>query len=173
MAKELSKRAAQELLTELAELANERAQLEEQRAEKLAPITKRYQNACAPIEEEFNPQFAKLDERVTAIKKQVGDYLKAGFDATTGTAKVTQLVGEPSEGKEQVAGLKVGTRREISAETFCREVKERTKDFWQCLTVGLEKAEKFIGANRVNAMAKTKYSANVTFELREAAEVEE
>lgn len=167
MAKELSKRAAQELLTELGDLLQQRAELEGQRQEQIAPITKRYQKACEPIDAEFNPKFAPIDERVKDIKRQLEGYLKAGFDAKTGAAKIVQIIGEPSNGKEPVACVKVATQRWLDPERFCAEIKERTKDFWDCLTVGIQKAEKFIGANRVNQLAKTDYRASVVFELRD------
>ena len=171
MAKELSKRAAQELLTELGEKLVERAALEAQRQEMLAPITRRYQKACEPIDAEFNPQFVPLDARIKDLKQQVEAYLKAGFDAKTGAVKLTQLVGDANQGQEPVAAIKIATQRWLDPERFCAEIKERTKEFWDCLSVGIAKAEKFIGANRVNALAKTEYKASVVFELREAAEV--
>lgn len=173
MAKELSKKAAQELLTELGEKLVERAELEAQRQAQIAPITKRYQKACEPIDAEFNPKFAPVDARIKDLKVQLEAYLKAGFDAKTGAAKIVQIVGAATEGKEPVAAVKVATQRWLDPERFCNEIKERGKEFWDCLNVGIAKAEKFIGANRVNALAKTEYKASVVFELREAAELEE
>ncbi len=173
MAKELSKKAAQELLTELGERLVERAALDAARQEQIAPITKRYQKACEPIDAEFNPKIAPVDARIKDLKQQLEAYLKAGFDAKTGAAKIGQLVGVPAEGKEMVAAVKVSSQRFLDPEKFCAAIKERTKDFWDCLSVGIAKAEKFIGANRVNALAKTDYKASVVFELREVEELEE
>ena len=170
MATKLSKPKALELLDELGDLQRQQAALLEQRAEKLKPLDDRYKKACAPINALFNDDLTDLAEQIADKQKQVSDFLLAGFDAKTGGVKLPQLVGASVAGKAPVAVVKVGSKRQLNPERFFTEVKERTAEFWTCVTIGLQKAEAFLGKNRVGFMAKTDYTASVTFELREVVE---
>jgi len=167
MAEKLTKKRAQELIDELHDLEKKHAQLSAVRDTELAVPTAEYQAACEPINAKYNPKFTKLNAEIGSKKKELSDFLLSGFDEKTGAVSLGLLESTVVKGRQLVAVVKVGSSRIVNPESFFKAVTERTAEFWDCLTVGLQKAEKFIGKNRVEDLAKKKFTASVTFEKRE------
>jgi hypothetical protein len=169
MAEKISKRRAQELIDELHELKKKQAQLVATRDTELATPKAEYEAACAPINERYNKRLTGFATDIASKEKDLREFMLTGFDEQTGAVALGMLESAVVKGKQLVAVVKVGSTRVVPPEGFFKAVAERTSEFWGCLTVGLAKAEKFIGAKRVEDLAHKKYTASVSFESREIA----
>ena len=169
MAEKISKKRAQELIDELHELKKKNAQLIAVRDTELAFPKAEHEKACAPINEKYNARLSKFAGDIASKEKDLKEFLLAGFDEQTGAVALGLLESAVVKGKQLVAVVKVASSRVVEPEGFFKAVSERTAEFWGCLTVGLQKAEKFIGKNRVEELADKKYTASVSFERREVA----
>jgi hypothetical protein len=152
----MSKKKVKELLDEWAEAKAQAAIIEAERDAELAPIVERHEKKCAPIREKFVADLSSWQQRAGEIEKEVSEILLSNLNAD-GSIAVTEIIADGA--KAQV--LSTG-KREIEPSAFFDTTPEggRDKSFWGCVTIGIAKAEKFLGS-RIYAIATTKFSHRV------------
>jgi hypothetical protein len=165
----ISKKRAEEALAEWGELNRKKAKLEAKRDEELKPLTTAYQEECAPINAKFNPKLERLNEQLDEVAKSLVEFFESGIDRETNEVKVQLLEGEVgSDGLYPVGEVANSPKRTIPARVFFDKVAERTQDFFDCLTVGIAKAEAWLGQKKVDAMADLKSNFSVKLSMKKS-----
>jgi len=118
----------------------ERAEAARDRA--LEPFVAEYSEKAAPVLAKHEPKISRLMRERTEIEAEVLGWLN-------GAGKPLAINGELAVAANEVV---VG-KRTIDATKFFDRVKERSAAFWDCVTIGIAKAEKLIGATAVDEIA--------------------
>lgn len=108
----------------------------------MEPYLKALAKKTKSIREEFDGPLTTKKDAAAQLQKQICDWLEA-------TNKAITLKGELAVAEN----IKKAGKRVISAETFFKKVTARTSDFWQCVTIGIEKARALIGDSEVDKIA--------------------
>lgn len=140
---------------EYAAIGEKIEKLAEKREGELAPLRAKFEKDAAPITKKFDAKISKLAESRAAIESEVLGWLNG--------------VGKPIvlEGDLAVAAVEMTIgKRTIDPEKFFKTVKERTAAFWECLTVGIAKAEKMIGKDRVDQLADKESKLVATIKIK-------
>ncbi|MEZ5421834.1 MAG: hypothetical protein R2682_01910 [Pyrinomonadaceae bacterium] len=108
----------------------------------LEPHITAHNEAVKPILEKYDAKLEKLAARRGEIEETVKEWL-------TDHGKPVSL-----EGVDAVAAnvLQTGSRR-IDPQAFFDRVKERNAAFWECVTIAIQKADRFLGKNAVDELA--------------------
>jgi hypothetical protein len=150
------------LLKQWSKLRGRAERINAERDQKLQPIKTRFEQRCAPIHAAANEKLEPINEEMSRIEKEVEDvFLTVVRDGDN--FKFTRVPEATA-----VAEVITRTEREIDAEAFFNAVPpaQRTKAFYSCFKTLIGKAEKFLGADRVNLLAHAK--RNHTVQIREA-----
>lgn len=166
----ISKKKAIEALDEWGSVMRQKTALEAERDEKLKPMAARYQKACQPVNDEYNPQLEPLNARAAELATQLTEFMEGGINRETNEVKLQLLEGEADEGLYPVIEVQAKSARTIAARAFFEKVTERTQDFFDCLTVGIAKAEAWLGTKAVDAMADSKTSFQIKLAMKKAKE---
>lgn len=145
-------------LNELEVLQAERDSLAAKQEKAIAKYRAEFEKATTPILEKYNEKLAPVNQRIAALNKEVEAQMLMNADAD-GNPKL-KVVSSAALTAEVVQSA---ARREVSAEVFFDAVpalKRHGESFWQCLSVQIGKAEKFLGAS-INEIANVKNSFKV------------
>jgi len=152
-------------LTELAVLQDERDFLVLKQEKQIAKYRAEFEQATTPIFEKTNKKLAPVNQRISALQKEVEAAMLNNLDGN-GRPKL-KVVSTDALTAEVVQSA---SRREIDAETFFAEVpslKRRGSSFWECFAVQIGKAEKFLG-ERINEISKVKTSLKVVIKSKQS-----
>jgi len=108
----------------------------------LEPLVERHNEAMKPIREKWGPKIAKLEARRDEVEGQVHDWLRQH-------GKPISIEGASAVATNQ---MKESSRR-IDAQTFFKKVSERSAAFWACVTIAVQKADKYLGKDRVDEIS--------------------
>lgn len=181
------------LLTEYGKLEARRITTEANRDRDLAPHKARYEKQTAAIVETANKALASINRKKAELGEQINSLLMAGVDVKAGTVAVPEVAVEmettklvacrvaemgntssrsTDEGKPVVRAVAcvdlTEGNREIEPHKFFDFVKaaDRTGTFWECFKVLIGKAEKFLGQEKVDELAKKPKTYSVSIALR-------
>lgn len=126
--------------------------LETKRGMELDPYLIEFNEKTKEIVARYDGKVAQLASKRQDLVDQVIGWLES-------QKKSIVLEGEVAIAANE---LVVG-KRTIGAKKFFDQVKDRSAGFWDCLTVAIQKADKFLGKDKVDAMAEkeTKLVASV------------
>jgi hypothetical protein len=149
-------------LKQWSRLAQRQKQIEAERDRKLAPLTEKYEQACAPIMAAADARLSVLQQELSALASQIESELKAGTKPD-GTVEIQQVTVD-----DAIASVKSTPTREIPAQEFYKAfpASQRDNKFWSCLKVLLGNSTELIGAQRVESLAKKTYSHKVEIGLK-------
>jgi hypothetical protein len=155
---EQTKAGIEAALTRWASLRRKKGRLEGAQAKELTPLREAYESASAPILAKHAPGLTAVEEEVSQCEAAIRDAV-LNAKGKDGSHKFPRL----TSGKV-VAELHTSSRRELSPQTFFELVPqaERESKFWGCLSVLIGKAEKLLGAARLDEHAKPKVTHSVT-----------
>lgn len=127
---------------EYAGLVAKISKAEEAKDRELAPYRAEYENQVNAIEN-------KHDSRIGKLMRQAGDIEEEVLGWLNGVEKPIVLEGELALAAVE---MQVSSRK-IDPETFFKFVKDKTAAFWDCVTIGIAKAEKIVGKDKINAVS--------------------
>lgn len=140
----LSQAEVKERADEWARLDGKIKKAEDEKAAELDPFVVKFNESTKPVLAKHDPKIKKLVDKRDAIEDEVLTWLE-----THGKAIAL-------EGDLAVAANETQTSaRKLDAETFFSKVKERGKEFWACVSIGIQKADKYLGKDKVDKMATT------------------
>ena len=181
------------LLTDYAKLEARRITVESRRDRDLAPHKAAYEKKTASIVAAANTQLESINRQKVELAQQIDSLLMAGVDLKAGTVAVPEVAVEmettklvagrvaelnqtsarsTEEGKPVVKAVAcvdlTEGNREIEPHKFFDFVKaaDRTGTFWECYKVLIGKAEKFLGQEKVDELAKKPKTYSVSIALR-------
>lgn len=150
-------------LNELAVMQTERDSLAAKQEKQVAKFRAEFERATTPILEKYNERLAPVNQRIAALTKEVEAAMLNNLDAT-GKPRLAKVTSESL----QAEILQSAARREVDAEKFFNEVpvlQRHGAQFWNCLSVQIGKAEKFLG-EKINDIASVKESFKVVIRLK-------
>lgn len=153
----LTKSEVIELLGEFAKLEKRLQTLAKKRDDELSPLIEAHNEASRPILDEFEAKSTKIRAKRDEVNAQIKGYLDA--------AGRDQVITGEKAYAERKTETKVGPRV-IDPKTFYDTVKAKGSEFWGCLSVGIAKAEKFLGKTSVDEIADIKSTEVVTTEIK-------
>lgn len=108
----------------------------------LEPFIDAHNKAIEPIVEKYDKKIARLERRQNEIIEAVTAWLNDHGRPVT------------LEGMEAVAAnvLQTSSRR-IDPHTFFDRIKDRGTAFWECVTIAIQKADRYLGKDAVDEMA--------------------
>lgn len=109
----------------------------------LEPLLEELEKKSAPIRKRHEPKIQKLRDEQAAIETEILGWLN-------GVGKPIVLEAELAVAANE---LVVG-KRSIDAKKFYDAVKQKSAAFWDCLSVGIAKAEKMLGKAEVDKIAE-------------------
>lgn len=127
---------------EYARLTEKIGKAEDAKARELDPYRAEYEEKTAAIVSKHDSKIQKLADQAAAIEDEVLGWLN-------GVGKPIALEGELAVASVQ---LKTSSRK-IDPETFFKFVKEKTAGFWDCVSIGIAKAEKLIGNDKIDKIS--------------------
>jgi hypothetical protein len=149
-------------LKQWAQLRSKKERIEADRDQKLEPIRTRFEQRCAPINsaanEELEPialQMAQLEQQISvAFLHEIEELGNTNFRYVDTATAVAEVVAR--------------TERELDAKTFFESVppQKRNEAFWSCLKTLIGKAEKFLGAIRLNELAHAQERLTVSIKAK-------
>lgn len=145
-------------LTELEILQAERDSLETKRERATRKFREEFEAATAPVNQKFDSQILPVQERIAALTKEIEAAMLMNLDAD-GNPKLTKAASE----NLQAEVVQSAARREVEAEAFFNFVpalQRRGSSFWNCFSVQIAKAEKFLG-EKINEIATLKKNFKV------------
>ena len=142
MAAKLTKKEIKAALDGWADHTAKIAKLEASRARDLEEHEERFRAAAAEVDERYAGKLAALKAKADAIEADVTAWLKAQGEAITVSGEKAEAVNE----------LKVGSRQ-ADAKKFFDMVKDRSQAFWDCVSIGIAKAEALVGKNEIDAIS--------------------
>lgn len=148
-----------EKLDEWAKNQAKAAKLSAKRNAELEPHIAEHNERVKPIIEKYDAQAAPLIEKNSALLKEIEKSLLANTDKD-GNPKLLTVTADTATA--QVS--KSDGARVVSVQKFFDAVKDKTSSFWECLSVGVKKAEGLIGKEKVDEMSdkKTTYSVSLS-----------
>ncbi|MFZ1699973.1 MAG: hypothetical protein WBO10_07925 [Pyrinomonadaceae bacterium] len=121
----------------------------------LEPFVTEFNERTATVAKRYDKRIGKLVEERATIEDEVTEWLEKH-------GKAIALAGDLAVAANE---LKVGSRS-IDPETFFDRVKDRSKDFWNCVGIAIAKAEKLIGSDKVDEMSSKTSKMVATLKLK-------
>lgn len=148
----MAKLTKAEVRTRIDEWAAATAKLQRMEKTRDAELAVEHGLTMQPIIDRHEPKLAPVRAKAAALEAEILEWLGTqGKDITV-------------EGEAAVAAneLKTGNRS-VPARSFFDAVRDKSEAFWECVTIGIAKAETLLGKNRIDAMAvkQTKLVATV------------
>jgi hypothetical protein len=137
-------------LTELEGLYEKRSKLELKKNSELLPHQVAFNDASKAIDEKFAPKFAPVNKKITELEKSIGaDY--SNNRKPDGSFKLGNI-----ESDKLIAEIySTQSSREVDPQTFFNSVPEADKSkIWGSLKVLIGNAEKLLGTEKLNKIAK-------------------
>lgn len=150
------------LLKQWSGLRAKQVRIEAERDQSIEPIKRRFEQRCVPIHAKANAKLEPILQQVQVLESQITEAMKAGI-SEEGQIAFTRI-----DTATAVAEVVPRTERELDAKTFFDAVPaaQRTGPFYSCLKTLIGKAEKFLGADRVNALAHAKRTYQVSIKAK-------
>jgi hypothetical protein len=190
-----SKKTIEPLLDEYARLEARRLSIELKRDQDLAPLKEAYEKKAAPIVEAAKSKLEAITRQMTTLANHVNAQLMAGVDADAGTVAISEVAVEIEVTKSvalavaklngsdgairtnhsekpvvrAIASVDVKPgNREIDPEKLFNHVKasERTGRFWSMFKVLMAEADKVLGKDTADELAKKKKSYGTSISLK-------
>ncbi|HEX8500776.1 MAG TPA: hypothetical protein VF659_09305 [Pyrinomonadaceae bacterium] len=145
-------------LTRWASLRRKRARIEAAQAKELIPLRDAFERQSAPVLAKYAPQLSAADGDI----RQLEDAIRAAVLGATdknGAHRFTRVASDSA-----VAELSTSSRRELDPRLFYDLFSPAQRDgcFWGCFNVLVGKAEKLLGAARLDEHATTRLTHGVT-----------
>jgi hypothetical protein len=159
-----NQKAIEEALAAWEKSVRKARKIEAERDAALSPLTAAYDKKCAPIYAAANENLAPLVARMTALTAEIRKQLNLGIDVDAKTVALSQVTA----GKA-IAEVQTGEgNREISPEKFFDQTPPAQRDarFWDCVKIGIAKAEKFLG-KAMDSVAKKPWAASIVIKLKD------
>ena len=131
------------------------------RDKQLTPLIAEHNEKTKPILEEFDLKVAPFRAQAAEIEKEISAILTANIDEHGKPIPVI-IASETAS----VTVTKSEGARIVSVQKFFDLVKTKTSAFWDCLSVGVAKADKLIGKDKVDEISDKRTSYPVTFSLK-------
>lgn len=128
---------------------------EDAKARELAPFEAEFEEKTAAIVEKHDAKIVKLANQAAAIEDEVLGWLN-------GVGKPIALEGELAVASVQ---LKTSSRK-IDPETFFKYVKDKSAAFWDCVSIGIAKAEKLVGNDKIDQISSTESKLVASLKLK-------
>lgn len=138
----LTQAQVKDKINEWAALAKKIERAESAMKAEVEPLLRKYEADARPILERHEPKIKKLLDRQFEIEAEVLGWLN-------GVGKPIALDGETAVAVNEV----IVCKRVISVQQFFDRVKERSSAFWDCVSIGVAKAEKLIGKKAVDEVS--------------------
>jgi len=145
-------------------LALRQQKIEAERAVQLETLLDTYERKAQPINEDADRKLDPILEQMQTLEKEIETAMLAGIKAD-GSVPIAQL-----ETPKAIAQVHTSGKREIDAAAFFRATSPRlriTAGFYECLTVQIGKAEKFLEARTMARLAIKKLTHTVGIKLKE------
>ena len=127
------------------------AKAEDTRDVELLPFKELFEKKINPILANHQPKITKLIEKRDAVQKEVLGWLETHKKPIVLTGELAVAANETSIGA-----------RVIDPKKFFDVVKEQTAAFWDCVTVGIAKAQELIGKKTVDSISAKPSSLKAT-----------
>lgn len=131
------------------------------RDKQLEPLIKEHNEKTKPILEEFDSKVAPFRTQAAEIEKEISALLTANIDESGNPIPII-IAGESAT----VTVTKSEGARIVSVQKFFDLVKTKTSAFWDCLSVGVAKADKLIGKDKVDEISEKRTTFPITFSLK-------
>lgn len=153
-----------EKLEEWAANEKKRLKIEAQHDIDIEPHVTRYQRAVGPITEERDRKLAPIAEKKKHLEAEIMSALEAGIDRETGKIALPQV--EADRAVARVAASE--GNRVIDPKDFFEftHAPNRNERFWDCVTIPIGKATKFLGT-AIDRLAKKPTKFEVKIALKE------
>ena len=140
------------LLKRWSKLRGRAERINAERDQKLKPILARFELRCAPINSAAEEQLSPIAQEMSKLEKEIEDVF-LNIVREGDSFKFTRV-----DIATAVAEVVTRTEREIDAKTFFDNVppSKRNSAFYSCFKTLIGKAEKFLGADRLNQLAHGK-----------------
>jgi|GEM_PF-2619017 len=122
----------------------------------LDPYIREHNEAIKPVLGKWEPKIAKLETMRDEIADTVTNWLR----------EYGKPVSIESNAAVAANHLKA-SGRVIDAETFFNKIKDRSAAFWGCVTIAIQKADKYLGKTLVDEIATTKTGLTSTLKLKD------
>jgi hypothetical protein len=113
--------------------------LELSKTDELAEFEEQYRSATKEITDAYEPKLKVLRDKASAIEVEVIEWLTAHNKAITISGELANAVNETKKGN-----------RVVDPRKFFELAKDK---FFDCVTVGVKKAEEVLGKNKVNSIS--------------------
>ena len=139
-------------------LRQTKARIEAERERTIAPIKERFEQRCAPANLKAAEKLQPVEAELRALEAEITKAFEAGIDEKGGI-KISQVSTATA-----IAEVRTSTERELDPQLFLNEVPPSRRDaaFYSCLKTLIGKAERFLGATRLNELAHAKRRHTVT-----------
>jgi hypothetical protein len=131
-------------------------------ADEWARLSGKVKAAEDAMNAELDPFVVEFNEKTKAVTARhdakIGKLIKQRDELQSQVIGWLDGHGKPIalEGDLAVAANETQTSaRRLDAETFFSKVKDRGKEFWACVSIGIQKADKYLGKDKVDKMATT------------------
>lgn len=139
-------------------LRAKKGRIEAERDQAIEPHRMRFEQKCAPHIDRANQKLAPVEQQIQGLEDEIAALFMAALQAGS-PVEFTRI-----DVTTAVAEVITRTEREIDARTFFEGVppSRRNSAFWCCLKTLIGKAEKFLGADRLNELAHTKRTHQIS-----------
>lgn len=127
---------------EWAKLDGKIKKAESDKGVELDPFIVEFNEKTKLIVEKHDNKIAGIASKKAAVEGEILGWLE-------GQGKPIALAGDLAIAANE---MQVSSRK-IDARKFFDKVKDRGAAFWQCVTIGIQKADKYLGKTQVDAMA--------------------
>lgn len=145
-------------------LALREQKIEKDRKVQLETLIDTYERKAQPINEDADRKLEPILEQMRTLEKEIETAMLAAIKAD-GSIPIAQL-----ETPKAIAQVHTTGKREIDAAAFFRATSPRartTAGFFDCLTVQIGKAEKFLDARTMARLAIKRLTHTVALKLKE------
>lgn len=140
---------------EWALLADKVRLAENKKNAELDPFVVEFNEKTKGIVTKHDRKIGLLVEQRVELEEEITDWLEA-------QGKVIALSGDLAVAANE---LQVGSRK-IDAENFFAKVTDRSAAFWECITVAIAKAEKYLGKDKVDDLSSKSSKLVATLKLK-------
>ena len=149
-------------LKQWAQLRSKKERIEAERDQKLTPIKAQFERRCAPINSAANKKLEPLAQQMAEIEREITNAFLTEIEEL-GNTNFRHV-----DTATAVAEVVARTERELDAQTFFESVppSKRNDAFWSCLKTLIGKAEKFLGAARLDELAHAKERLSVSIKAK-------
>jgi hypothetical protein len=149
-------------LKQWSKLRARKERIEAERDQTINPIRTRFEQRCAPIHLRAQAKLDPVEQQMKQFEDEITSLMSAGI-SEDGQIAFTRV-----DTATAVAEVVTRTEREIDAKTFFENVpvSQRSTAFWSCLKTLIGKAEKFLGADRVNELAHAKRNHIISIQAK-------